>query len=116
LEDQWKEVGKVHELFCKRVMDIPLASADDACVNELWMKNRKEKILERVMKHCLRPLETHDTNPVQDALRQQKKEEGNNWMSTTKQELERLGTDDICETGRNNDKKIWIRTRKKKTC
>jgi peroxiredoxin len=43
LEDQWKEAGKAHELFCKRVMEVPLVSVNDACVNELWIKNRKEK-------------------------------------------------------------------------
>jgi hypothetical protein len=46
-----KEAGKVHELFCKRVMGVPLPSANGSCLNELWRKNRKEKLLERVMKY-----------------------------------------------------------------
>lgn len=114
MEDQWKEVGKVHELVRKRVMEVPLASVNDACVNELWMKNRKEKNIresnEALFKTVGKTLYKSNAGCTGTAKRR-----GNNWMSTTKQELERLGMEDICEYGGNNDKKIWLRTRKK-TC
>jgi hypothetical protein len=48
-----------------------------------------------------------------DALGKQKEEEGNNWMSTTKQEFEMLYVEYIWQNGRNDDKEIWIRTRKR---
>jgi hypothetical protein len=28
LEDGWKEIGKVHELFCKRIMGMPCTAAN----------------------------------------------------------------------------------------
>jgi hypothetical protein len=54
----------VHKLFCKRVMGVSLTSTNDVCINEMWMKNGKQKVLERVMKHCLRAFDTYETNPV----------------------------------------------------
>jgi hypothetical protein len=38
LEDGWKEIGKVHELFCKRVMGMPNGSKWSMC--ERIGKNR----------------------------------------------------------------------------
>jgi hypothetical protein len=44
----------------------------------------------RVIKYCLRSLETDETNPLGDVLRQQKKDgEGNNWMRGIEYEFER---------------------------
>jgi hypothetical protein len=41
LEDGWKEIKKVHELFCKRVMGTPNTAANGACLKELGRTNRK---------------------------------------------------------------------------
>jgi hypothetical protein len=46
LEDGWKEIGQVHELFCKRIMGMPNTAANGACVKELGRTNRKEKVME----------------------------------------------------------------------
>jgi hypothetical protein len=51
LEDGWKEIGKVHELFCKRVMEMRNTTASGACVKELGRTNRKEKVIERVLRY-----------------------------------------------------------------
>jgi hypothetical protein len=51
LEDGWKEIGKVHELFCKRVMGTSNTAANGACVKELGRSNRKEKVMERVLRY-----------------------------------------------------------------
>jgi hypothetical protein len=54
LDDGWREIGKVHEMFCKRIMETPTAAANGACVKELGRTkrtNRKEKVLERVLKY-----------------------------------------------------------------
>jgi hypothetical protein len=51
LEDGWKEIGKVHELFCKRVMGTPNTTANGACAKELGRSNRKEKVMERVLRY-----------------------------------------------------------------
>jgi hypothetical protein len=54
LEDGWKEVKKVHELFCKRVMGTSNTAANGACVKELGRTNRKEKVIERVLRYWQR--------------------------------------------------------------
>jgi hypothetical protein len=51
LEDGWKDTGKIHELFCKRVMGTPNTAASGACVKELGGSNRKEKVMERVLRY-----------------------------------------------------------------
>jgi hypothetical protein len=43
LDDGWREIGKVHEMFCKRIMGAPTAAASGACVKKLRRTNRKEK-------------------------------------------------------------------------
>jgi hypothetical protein len=35
LDDGWKEIGKVHELCCKRVMRMPATTANGVCAREL---------------------------------------------------------------------------------
>jgi hypothetical protein len=49
-------------------MGVPLISANGICVKELGMRNRKEKLLDRVMKHWLRLLETNYIHQLVDAL------------------------------------------------
>jgi hypothetical protein len=46
LNDGWKELGKVHELFCKRVMGIPSTTANTECARQLGRTNRKENVVE----------------------------------------------------------------------
>jgi hypothetical protein len=46
LEGGWKEIKKVHELFCKRVMGTPSTAANGARVKELERTDRKEKVIE----------------------------------------------------------------------
>jgi hypothetical protein len=58
LEDEWMEIRKVHELFCTAVMGVPMILMNDVCVKELGRTYKKEKVLKRIMKQCLRLLET----------------------------------------------------------
>jgi hypothetical protein len=51
LDDGWREIEKVHEMFCKRIMGASTAAANGACVKELGSTNRKENVLERVFKY-----------------------------------------------------------------
>jgi hypothetical protein len=81
LEDGWKEIGKVHELFYKRVMGMPNTAANGACVKELGRPNRKEKVVERVLRYLQRLWEMDETNLLGDALKQQSLEKGNNWLN-----------------------------------
>jgi hypothetical protein len=46
-----KKQGKVHELFCKRVMGMPSMAANGVCVRELGRTNRKKKVVD-TGKHC----------------------------------------------------------------
>jgi hypothetical protein len=62
LDDGWRGIGKVHEMFCKRIMGASTASANGACVKELGRTNRKEKVLERVFKFWERLLEMEESS------------------------------------------------------
>jgi hypothetical protein len=33
MEDGWKEIGKVHLLFCKRIMAMPSTATNGVCEN-----------------------------------------------------------------------------------
>jgi hypothetical protein len=107
LEDGWKEIGKVHELFCKRVMGMPSTAANGACVKELGRTNRKEKVMERVFRYWKRLWEVDETSLLGDALKQQNSEKGYSWLNKIKQELERLGMRDIWINGEENIRKVW---------
>jgi hypothetical protein len=57
--------GKVHELFCKRVMGMPNTAA-----------NRKEKMMERVLRYCQRLWKMDETSLLGDALKTQSFKKG----------------------------------------
>jgi hypothetical protein len=54
LEGGWKEIEKVHDIFCKRIFGLPSTAAKGACVRELGRTNRKEKVVERIVKYWKR--------------------------------------------------------------
>jgi hypothetical protein len=84
------EAEKVHDLFCKKVMGLPLTSPNGACVMEHGKQTRrvnKNKVLNIVMKCWL--LERSETNPSRATLMNQKSRE-DNWIIRIKQELERM--------------------------
>jgi IS1 family transposase len=76
LEDGWKETGKVHELFCKKVMGMPNTAANGACVKEFGRSNRKEKVMKRALRYWQRLWEMDETSLLEDALKQQSLEKG----------------------------------------
>jgi hypothetical protein len=78
LYDGRREMGKVHKMFCKRIMGTPTAAANGACVKELGRTNRKEKVLERVFKYWKRLLEMEESSLLGDSLTYQKEERENN--------------------------------------
>jgi hypothetical protein len=84
LEDGWKEIGKVHELFCKRVMGMPNMAANETSVKELGRTNTKVKVMERVLRYWQRLWEMDEMILLGDALKQQSLEKGNNWLNKTK--------------------------------
>jgi hypothetical protein len=91
LEDGWKEIKKVHELFCKKVMGTPNTAANGACVKELGRTNRKEKVIERVLRYWQRLRGMDEMSLLGDALKQQSLEKGKKWLNKIKQEIEGLG-------------------------
>lgn len=70
----------MYELFSIREMVVLLTSANGACVKKLGKRNRKEKVLETVMKYWSRLLEKDETNPLWKTINS-KKTRGTNWMS-----------------------------------
>jgi hypothetical protein len=113
LEDGWKEIGKVHELFCKRVMGMPNMATDGVCVKVLGRTNRMEKVMERVLRYCQRLWEMDETSLLEDALKQQSLKKGNSWLNKIKQDLERLGMGDIWINGEKNNRTVWREVRKR---
>jgi hypothetical protein len=107
LEDGWKEIKKVHELFCKRVMGKPNTAANGACVRELGRTNGKDKVIERVLRYWQRLLEMDEMSLLGDVLKQQSLQKGKNWLNKIKQELEGLGMGDIWIMGEENNRNIW---------
>jgi hypothetical protein len=63
LQDGWKEIGKVHELFCKRIMGMPSTAANGVCVRELGRTNRKEKVI-RVIRYWQRLWEMDEMGTI----------------------------------------------------
>jgi hypothetical protein len=100
LEDGWKEVQKVHELFCKTVMGTPNTAANGVCVKELRRTNRKEKVMERVLRYWQRLQEMDEMSLLGDSLKQQSLEKGKNWLNKIKQELERTGYGGYLDKGK----------------
>jgi hypothetical protein len=74
LVNGWREVGKMNELVCTGAMGVPITSANAACAKELGTTSRKETVLERAMKCWLRLLKADQTNPLRDALGQQRRD------------------------------------------
>jgi hypothetical protein len=63
------EAEKVHDIFCKKVMGVPLASTNGApitCVKDLGKANKKIRVLNTVIKCWLQMSETDNTNPSRD--------------------------------------------------
>jgi hypothetical protein len=102
-EDGWEEIKKVHELFCKIVMGTSNTAANGACVEELGRTNRKEKVIERVLRYWQRLREEVKMSLLGDALKQRSLEKGKKWLNKIKQELEGLGMGDIWIMGEENN-------------
>jgi hypothetical protein len=43
LDEKWTEVGKVHVMFCKRIMGATTATANGACVKEMDRKKERKR-------------------------------------------------------------------------
>jgi hypothetical protein len=99
LEHGWKEIGKVHDLFCKRVLGMPNTPANGARVEELQRTNKKQKVMERVLGYWHRLWKMDGTSLLGDAVENQSLEKGNNWPNKIKQALQRLGMGDIWING-----------------
>jgi hypothetical protein len=70
-------------------------------------KNRKEKVIERVLRYWQRLREMDEMSLLVDALKQQSLQKGKNWFNKIKQELEGLGMGDIWIMGEENNRNIW---------
>jgi hypothetical protein len=71
LDDGWREIGKVHEMFCKIIMWAPTEAADGEGIGRA---NRKEKVLERLFKYWKRLLEMEESCLLGDVIIYQREE------------------------------------------
>jgi hypothetical protein len=76
-------------------------------VKELGRANRKEKVIERVLRYWQRLWEMDETSLLGDALKQQSLEKGNDWLNKIKQESEGLVMGDIWINGEENNRNVW---------
>jgi hypothetical protein len=88
-------------------MGTPNMAANGVCVKELGRTNRKEKVMERVLRYWQRLQEMDEMSLLGDALKQQSSEKGKNWLNKIKQELEGLGIGDIWKKGEENSRNVW---------
>jgi alcohol dehydrogenase YqhD (iron-dependent ADH family) len=107
LEGGCKEIEKVREMFFKRIFGVPSTAANGACVRELGRTNRKEKVVERIVKYRKRLWEMDETSLLREALKQQTIEKGENWLKKLEQELNRLDMRDVWRRGGENNNNVW---------
>jgi hypothetical protein len=74
LEGGWEEIEKVHEMFCKRIFGVPSTAANGACVRELGRINRKEKVVERIVKFRKRLWDMDETSLLREAFKANNRE------------------------------------------
>jgi L-lactate utilization protein LutB len=95
-------------------MGKPNTAANGACVKELGRTNRKEKVMERVLRYWQRLWEMDEVGFLRDTIKKQSLEKGNNWLNKIKYELERLGVEVIWISGEENNRNVWREV--SKTC
>jgi hypothetical protein len=61
---------KVHKMFCNRIFGVPSTAVNEACVRELGRTNRKEKVVERIVKYWKRLWDMHQISLLREALKQ----------------------------------------------
>jgi hypothetical protein len=95
LEGGWKEIEKVHKMFCKRIFGVPSTASNGTCVRELGRTNRKEKVVERIVKHWKRLWDMDEVSLLREALKQHTIEKGENWLKKLEQELNGRSMGDV---------------------
>jgi hypothetical protein len=94
-------------MFCKRIFGVPSTAANGACVRELGRTNRKEKVVDRIVKYWKRLWDMDGTSLLREALKQQTIEKGENWLKKLEQVLNSLGTGDVWRRGGENNNNVW---------
>jgi hypothetical protein len=105
LEDGWKKVGKVYELFCKRVMG-GVSAISEWCLYEDTGEGKQETERNSESNEILAEILGNKSGKF---IRKRKRED-HNWLGRIKQELERMGMRDIWKHERSNIKNILVRT------
>jgi hypothetical protein len=101
-EGGWKEIEKVQDMFCKRIFGVPSTATNGACVRELGRTNRKDKVVERIIKYWKRLWDMDETNLQRKGLKQQTIGKGENWLKKLVQELNKLGVGNVWRRGGKN--------------
>jgi cell fate (sporulation/competence/biofilm development) regulator YmcA (YheA/YmcA/DUF963 family) len=84
-----------------------VTAANGACVRELGRTNRKEKVVERIVRYWKRLWDMDETSLLREALKQQTIEKGENQLKKLEQELNSLGTGDVWRRGGENNNNVW---------
>jgi cell fate (sporulation/competence/biofilm development) regulator YmcA (YheA/YmcA/DUF963 family) len=93
--------------FYLGIWGVSSTAANGACVRELGRTNRKEKVVERIVKYLKRLWDMDEMSLLREALKQQTIEKGENWLKNLEQELNSLGMGDVWRRGGENNNNIW---------
>jgi hypothetical protein len=92
LNGAWKEVDKVHSIFCKKIIGIPNCAANGFVEMELGRESSRSKCLGRILKYwyCVMFLEAEE--PIKRGYEWQKCNMGvKSWAMEVKEELHNIG-------------------------
>jgi cell fate (sporulation/competence/biofilm development) regulator YmcA (YheA/YmcA/DUF963 family) len=94
-------------MFCKRIFGVPSTATNGACVRELGRTNRKERVVERIVKYWKRLWEMYEMSLLMEAIKQQTIEKGENRLKKLEQELNSLDMADVWRRGGENNNNVW---------
>jgi hypothetical protein len=108
LEDGWKVVEEVYELFCKRVMG-GVNAISEWCLYEDTGEDKQETESVRESNEIwAKTVGNRSGKFIRGCIRIEKGKGENNWMGRIKQALERMGMRDIWKHASSNNKNIWV--------
>jgi hypothetical protein len=92
LNGAWKEVDKVHSIFCTKIIGIPNCAANGFAEKGLGRESRKSKCLGQIVKYWYRIMFLETEQPIKQCYERQKYNMGvKSWAMGVKEELHNIG-------------------------
>jgi hypothetical protein len=92
LNGAWKEVDKVHSIFCKKTIGVPNCAANGFAEMELGRESRRSRCLGRILKYWYSVTFLETEKPIKQCYEWQKCSVGiKSWAMEVKEELHNIG-------------------------